>query len=1822
MSESSSSTNGRRELGSLGSYDLGESAIDLNASPLLVLPSPIGDEHLGDISVGEIEDSVESAVSVTTRRLVLRRQIQDAAENLEQLRLQADDEEYFDESDAAQLAAFRQSLITAKRARETDGATPQQALALVGLPKNAVPPAPVVQTALFNMQKAVVLHKLIDAPLAEKFRDQARRPAFRTAWEEVILPEALEMIKIRLVNMHEDVNMTLSEAEAWSPANQTLLVTAELICDLFGRPTRTETTVEINDFIYDFNFGFVLGDRTYEEQSAANFKKLLTDHYGAISEITADEQDRICRLLYKKFPKHSQIDAYLAEKTKEYLKAKNTKKDSILPCIQRMSLAIQEMRKLVHTASQWVGTKRGQYEFFSGSTRTGQSTESSSCRYISDSTARGCPHAIGVYRARREVTTSDRATPGPSKKQATYQDLYKRGQPATYGPQVCATCGRAGHHRNVCKYFMNTMCNNTHFDWADSPIGEAWSREGYEKFTIGVQLRNYPMALNTQGKMPADWVYPTEEDNIVQDLPGKFQKTVHTPTPTHTGKYVYNKLTHDKSKDKKKKPKCKSLTTHILASMFTNTDDYVPVRLTLSQTTTTVDSSMRNPREAARTAAGDLEKPRTLPTDPNTDRVKANKRKTVEATALLDSGSLAGDFINGGVLRGLGGAHFLRSSDQPILVCSGLDNTCVSSNVILDIDVTFVVGTEKHTIQLHVRINENSPLELVIGRDSIRKHNLASIFPSTFFAKQLGENTRGTSTLVPETSTLVPRTKSKRKQGSCTHVPCTVHCKKRSTIEPIEHNPVAELITLPDTTTPAQHLMNQATSAPPLTSVRLELNNDTPLIERGVLITPPTAGPMPTQTTRPLTALLQQTEQLLEVNDFGDESIDYNAKDMFAPFRSEPPGDTTDILDKITISGSPEQQRRIRALCEKYRHIFKDELDAHPAKLTPFELDVDKKKWETYKNRGHVRTQTPLKEKEIARQVDEMLKAGIIEKSNATFYSQVMLTPKPNGDYRFCVDYRNMNDATESASWPIPNIAGLLARLGRQKADTFGVMDLTSGYHQAPLALAARVFTAFITFAGVYHFTRLPFGPKRAPSYFQQEMATVVLGGLIHHICEMYLDDCIVYGTGTDQFLSRLEEVFKRFATKHLFLKASKCKLGLSEVEYVGKTISKEGITMSDKQIKGVMEFPKPLNNTQLRSFLGFVNYFRDHVPNHSNVVAPLHKMIDHSAKKQTRLLWTPEGATAFENIKILISRSPMLYFIHDTAPIVLMTDASDYGVGGYLYQEIDGKQQLVALVSKALSPTQLRWSVIQKEAYGIFYCCTQLDSMLRDRKFTIQTDHKNLMFIKMDSNPMVVRWWMALQELDFTIEYIKGDTNSVADALSRLCLNRKEESKYIMAALHVDKVISTEHYKAISSCHNTMIGHGGLERTMRKLKTLKLNWEAMRADVREFIRKCPCCQKMSQVKPPVNAIKYTTSTYRPMECLNMDFIGPYPDKGYVLVIICTFTRWVELYPVPDATAESACQALLKHFGRYGAPTVLRSDNGSHFVNTVIQQFLTAIGVQHNLTLAYSSEENAIVERCNKEVNRHIRAFTFDKSTTDDYQGILPFVQRILNSSVNERMKVSPAQLLFGNAVDLDRGIFLPPDEHNLPSDNLTHSTSKMLKVQSDLTRIAKELLLRSDAEHNASVADDLTEFAVGTFVLAAPRSTPATRLHTQWTGPYQVIASQKGQYKLMDLITNKFKMYHVTQLKLFNYDPERVDPVDIARRDHLEHFIEKILQFEGDIKRVSTLKFFVKWLGYPDDRNTWVSWKNLMSTEQLHTYLISVNLRHLIPRKFQMNYV
>ena len=276
-----------------------------------------------------------------------------------------------------------------------------------------------------------------------------------------------------------------------------------------------------------------------------------------------------------------------------------------------------------------------------------------------------------------------------------------------------------------------------------------------------------------------------------------------------------------------------------------------------------------------------------------------------------------------------------------------------------------------------------------------------------------------------------------------------------------------------------------------------------------------------------------------------------------------------------------------------------------------------------------------------------------------------------------CVDYRALNDCTADASWLIPNIAEMFRRIGSQIPKIFGIMDLT----QAPLTLATRAYTSFITFSGLYQFTRLPFGPKRAPSYFQEIMATVVLTRLIYMICEMCIDDYTVFGDTNIEFVSRLKLIFERFRKHDLYIKASKCFFGYSELEFVGKVVSKEGLQISRTKIQSILDFPLPTVSKQLKSFLRTANYLRDFVKGYSTLSQPLHQLLT-DYNKTRRVVWTPESTAAFHEMELAISKCTTIHFMSDIAPITLHTDASDYGVGGYLFQTVDGKDQPVAVVS------------------------------------------------------------------------------------------------------------------------------------------------------------------------------------------------------------------------------------------------------------------------------------------------------------------------------------------------------------------------------------------------------------------------------------------------------------------------------------------------------------------------------------------------------------
>jgi hypothetical protein len=196
-------------------------------------------------------------------------------------------------------------------------------------------------------------------------------------------------------------------------------------------------------------------------------------------------------------------------------------------------------------------------------------------------------------------------------------------------------------------------------------------------------------------------------------------------------------------------------------------------------------------------------------------------------------------------------------------------------------------------------------------------------------------------------------------------------------------------------------------------------------------------------------------------------------------------------------------------------------------------------------------------------------------------------------------------------------------------------MDLTQGYFQAPLSESARIYTAFITFMGIFEYLRVPMGPKGSPAYFQSVIATVVLAGLIYIICELYMDDVMVFADEEDEFIRRLRLIFERFRKHKLTANPKKCWFGLPECEFVGRELSATGISMSKMKKDSVINFPLPRVGSELKKFLGLVNYFIDHFRDRALILKPLQDLVhDYLNVKHKKIVWTDTARAAFETIK------------------------------------------------------------------------------------------------------------------------------------------------------------------------------------------------------------------------------------------------------------------------------------------------------------------------------------------------------------------------------------------------------------------------------------------------------------------------------------------------------------------------------------------------------------------------------------------------------------
>ena len=320
-----------------------------------------------------------------------------------------------------------------------------------------------------------------------------------------------------------------------------------------------------------------------------------------------------------------------------------------------------------------------------------------------------------------------------------------------------------------------------------------------------------------------------------------------------------------------------------------------------------------------------------------------------------------------------------------------------------------------------------------------------------------------------------------------------------------------------------------------------------------------------------------------------------------------------------------------------------------------------------------------------------MLDRNIIQPSMSPWAAPVVLLRQNDGQDRFCVDYRRLNQITKKDSYPLPRIDDTLDPLSGIKY--FSTLDLLSGYWRLEMDFSSREKTAFTTHCGLFEFLVMPFGLTNAPSTFQR-LKESVLHGLNWKVCLVYLDDVIVFSQSFDLHLQHLRLVFQRFWEANIKLKPSKCHFAHSQVNYLGHVVSREGIKPDPEKIKAVRDFPIPKTVRDVRAFLGLSGYYRKFARDYSLIAAPLHDL----TKKNTPFIWSDAGHAAFLQLKEALISAPILVFLDFNLRFHLYVDASNEGLGMILGQIYNNKEVVIAYGGRKLSHA----GTTEREALGV----------------------------------------------------------------------------------------------------------------------------------------------------------------------------------------------------------------------------------------------------------------------------------------------------------------------------------------------------------------------------------------------------------------------------------------------------------------------------------------------------------------------------------------
>ncbi|XP_055913225.1 uncharacterized protein K02A2.6-like [Eupeodes corollae] len=677
----------------------------------------------------------------------------------------------------------------------------------------------------------------------------------------------------------------------------------------------------------------------------------------------------------------------------------------------------------------------------------------------------------------------------------------------------------------------------------------------------------------------------------------------------------------------------------------------------------------------------------------------------------------------------------------------------------------------------------------------------------------------------------------------------------------------------------------------------------------------------------------------------------------------------------------------------------------------------------------------------VEQKLNEFCDSGMMEPvDNADWGTPIVPVMKPNGDLRICGDFSvTLNKFLVDFKYPLPRIEEIFASL--QGGQLFSKLDLSNAYNQLELDHESQNLCTLSTHLGLFRVKRLAFGIKPAGAIFQKTIETLLRG--IPN-CINFMDDIVVTGPDTHSHSRTLTIVLGKLQSVGLRLNPKKCIFFMEEISYLGFTIDKNGLRKNDTNIRSVLHAPIPTNVSEVKAFIGMVNFYSKFVPNFAQKMEPFYKLL----RKDTKFHWNDATNSAYELLKKEITGDQVLVHFDREKPVILTTDACDTAVAGILSHEFEnGELKPVAYVSRSLSPAERNYSTIQKEALAIVFSVTKLYQYLIGINFILQTDHKPLISIFGEHKgiPLMAaarmqRWAFILSGFNFKIRHVKGSLNH-ADTLSRIpqanyinFINSNNQLqlsfKNIQIETRRDKVLSKLIDAVQSGTVSTLTGEEFIpykNKGIVKTKALARSfiwWPKIDRDIEDLIKSCHAC-RLQQPSPEKSALIPWNAADHAWSRIHIDYAGPIHGY-YLLIIIDSFSKWIEVFKTKTITSACTIKFLRETFCRYGLPDIIVSDNGRQFTLNEFAEFIKNNHIKHIFTAPGHPATNGQAENSVKTVKKSLLANLEDKKPIDfDYfLNIFLFDYRI---SVHCTTGVSPSQVMLNRTLKSRFTLLKPP---------------------------------------------------------------------------------------------------------------------------------------------------------------------------------------------------